>query len=65
MYSSLGEEINEIIGLESGADGYVKKDSQPRVLTAKINSILRRVQPEFKTKKKDLIITVESPISHE
>lgn len=56
IYSALGDDINEIIGLETGADAYVKKDSQPRLLIAKIHSVLRRSQTEFQRKKQDKIV---------
>ncbi len=59
MYSALTEDINEIIGLETGADGYVKKSSHPRVLTAKIHSVLRRATTEFQGNKEDLIINYD------
>lgn len=59
MYSALTEEINEIIALESGADGYVKKSSHPRVLTAKIHSILRRSKTVLQKKQVESIIVYD------
>lgn len=46
--TALEDDINEIVGLETGADGYVKKCTHPRVLLAKINSVLRRSNDDFK-----------------
>ena len=42
------EEIDEVLGLELGADDYVSKPFSPKVLLSRVNSVLRRVQ---KTKK--------------
>lgn len=49
MCSALAEDIHEIVGLESGADDYVKKSAHPRVMLAKINSVLRRSNNDFVT----------------
>jgi len=40
--SGLNDEIDRIVGLELGADDFVRKPCSPRELTARINSILRR-----------------------
>lgn len=48
LCTSLDEDVNEIVGLETGADDYVKKSAHPRVLLAKINAVLRRANDEFK-----------------
>jgi two-component system phosphate regulon response regulator OmpR len=42
MLSALGETENRIEGLESGADDYLAKPFEPRELTLRIQSILRR-----------------------
>lgn len=41
-----GEESDQVIGLELGADDYVTKPFRRRELLARINAILRRVIPE-------------------
>ncbi len=43
--SGMNDEIDRIVGLELGADDFVRKPCSPRELTARINSILRRAQP--------------------
>lgn len=43
MLTARVEEIDEIIGLEIGADDYIKKPFMPNILVARINSLLRRV----------------------
>lgn len=40
--SGMNDEIDRIVGLELGADDFVRKPCSPRELTARINSILRR-----------------------
>ncbi len=42
MFSARGDDIDRIIGLESGADDYVPKPCTPRELVARIRAILRR-----------------------
>ena len=43
MLSARGEDTDRILGLESGADDYVPKPFNPRELSARIHSVLRRV----------------------
>ncbi|MBL8014711.1 MAG: response regulator transcription factor [Candidatus Doudnabacteria bacterium] len=43
MVTARVEEIDELIGLEIGADDYVKKPFSPQVLVARVQSLLRRV----------------------
>ena len=42
MLTALGEAIDEVAGLEIGADDYLAKPVQPRVLLARIRALLRR-----------------------
>ena len=42
MLTARDDEIDEIIGLELGADDYVKKPVEPRLLLARIRALLRR-----------------------
>lgn len=42
MFTAKGDDIDRIIGLESGADDYVPKPCTPRELVARIRAILRR-----------------------
>ena len=44
MLTALGEEIDEIIGLEIGADDYLTKPVSPRLLMTRIQSFLRLVK---------------------
>ncbi|MCK5829767.1 MAG: response regulator [Methylococcales bacterium] len=42
MLTARDDDIDQILGLELGADDYVIKPIQPRVLLARINTLLRR-----------------------
>ncbi len=42
MLTARGEEVDEVVGLELGADDYVIKPVRPRALLARINTLLRR-----------------------
>lgn len=44
MLTARGEDMERIIGLESGADDYLPKPFNPRELVARISAILRRTQ---------------------
>lgn len=44
MFTAKGDDIDRIIGLESGADDYVPKPCTPRELVARIRAILRRTE---------------------
>src|SRR5688572_23939948 len=42
MLTARDDDIDQIIGLELGADDYVKKPVEPRLLLARIRALLRR-----------------------
>ncbi len=42
MLTALGDEIDEVAGLETGADDYITKPVQPRLLLARVRALLRR-----------------------
>ena len=46
MLTARGEEIDEVLGLEAGADDYMAKPVRPRALLARLQMHLRRVTPE-------------------
>ncbi len=46
MLSAKGEEADIVTGLELGADDYVTKPFSPRILTARVRSVLRRKKAE-------------------
>jgi len=43
MLTARGEEVDEVVGLELGADDYLAKPVRPRLLLARINALLRRL----------------------
>src|SRR6478735_10505338 len=44
ILTAKGENIDQVLGLEMGADDYVVKPVEPRVLLARIEALLRRVR---------------------
>jgi DNA-binding response OmpR family regulator len=44
MLTARGQDIDKITGLELGADDYMVKPFNPRELTARINTVLRRIE---------------------
>ena len=56
------EDYTQIAALESGADDYITKPIKPRLLVAKINSLLKRrkKQKEVSLSHKDIILDTES-----
>lgn len=44
MLTARGDDVDSIVGLELGADDYLPKPCNPRVLVARIRAILRRAQ---------------------
>lgn len=45
MLTARGDEIDQVVGLEVGADDYVPKPTTPRLLLARIRALLRRGRP--------------------
>jgi DNA-binding response OmpR family regulator len=45
MLTARGDEMDRIVGLEIGADDYMPKPFNPRELLARIQAVLRRVEP--------------------
>jgi two-component system response regulator RstA len=46
ILTARGEEIDEVLGLQAGADDYVAKPVRPLVLLARIRALLRRASPK-------------------
>ncbi|CUS47845.1 MAG: two component signal transduction system response regualator [Idiomarinaceae bacterium HL-53] len=46
MFTARQSDIDQVLGLELGADDYVVKPIEPRVLLARVQALLRRTQAE-------------------
>lgn len=46
MLTARSDDVDQILGLEIGADDYISKPVKPRVLLARVQSLLRRTQQE-------------------
>ncbi len=51
MLTAKGEEVDRVVGLESGADDYLTKPFSPRELVARIKAVLRRMEEKVPSKK--------------
>jgi DNA-binding response OmpR family regulator len=49
MLTALSEEIDQVTGLEIGADDYITKPFSVRALVARVRALLRRTRGEIKT----------------
>jgi DNA-binding response OmpR family regulator len=58
MFTARSDDVDMVSGLEAGADDYVVKPVQPRVLDARIRAVLRRAvhEPHDRTTHGDLTI---------
>lgn len=67
ILSARGEEADIVAGLELGADDYIVKPFSPRVVSARVKSVLRRQKTEVSDEKS--IITIDelniNPVRHE
>jgi DNA-binding response OmpR family regulator len=45
LLTARGDPIDVVVGLEGGADDYVIKPSEPRIIDARMKAVLRRVAP--------------------
>ncbi len=55
MLTALADEVDEVVGLELGADDYVAKPAGPRKLLARIRTLLRRVRSESVEKEREAV----------
>lgn len=55
MLTARDSDVDQVLGLEFGADDYVIKPADPRVLLARIRALLRRTSDVEKTTEKELV----------
>lgn len=53
MLTARTDDLDEVLGLEMGADDYVAKPVRPRVLLARIRALLRRSNPAVEPEQND------------
>ncbi len=53
MLTARTDEIDQIVGLEVGADDYICKPVQPRLLLARVNALLRRITSPAESSSKE------------
>lgn len=68
MLTAQGEELDEVLALESGANDYLIKPIRPRALLARIQNVLRRLQlPQHSTTEMEQLqfgVLTLSKVSH-
>lgn len=62
IVSAKGEEADVVAGIELGADDYIAKPFSPRVLVARVKSVLRRTSPAESQEKANGVITLANEL---
>ncbi|MHC1762567.1 MAG: response regulator transcription factor [Negativicutes bacterium] len=60
MLTAKSEEIDHLFAFELGADEYVTKPFSPKILTARVNALLRRLETETPLNANGLVLDTES-----
>jgi len=55
MLTARNEDIDQVLGLEFGADDYVIKPVEPRVLLARVRALMRRYYQQENTEQENLV----------
>lgn len=62
MQTALDDDIDQVMGLELGADDYVIKQVQPRLLLSRVRALLRRMQRNTGEERVELLVVGELEI---
>lgn len=57
-----GSEVDEVVGLELGADDYIQKPISPRKLVARVKTVFRRYEQGFRSAEQNVISAGELTI---
>lgn len=63
MLTARGDDMERIVGLETGADDYLPKPFNPRELVARLRAIMRRVNGDESEKGSDKIVVDDIEVS--
>lgn len=63
MLTARGDDMERIVGLETGADDYLPKPFNPRELVARLRAIMRRVSTDNGEKTSDKILVEDMELS--
>ena len=63
MLTARGDDMERIVGLETGADDYLPKPFNPRELVARLRAIMRRVSDDGGEKTSDKIVVEDIELS--
>lgn len=63
MLTARGDDMERIVGLETGADDYLPKPFNPRELVARLRAIMRRVNDDGTDKGSDKIVVEDVELS--
>lgn len=55
MLTARNEDVDQVLGLEFGADDYVIKPAEPRVLLARVRALMRRYYQQENTEEANLV----------
>lgn len=64
MLTARGSDVDSVVGLELGADDYLPKPCNPRVLVARVRAVLRRAGPGDSPHEADIVRVRDIELQH-